>query len=113
MPRSRWPLAPLGPCGPPWALVGPPGTLWAGPLWAEPLWAGLALVGRALVGPPGPLWAPLGACGPGPCGRPWALIGQALMGPPGIHIYIYMIYVYIYIYIYTKLRGDVAFFSYT
>ena len=66
--------APLGPCGPgpcgsPWALVGPLG----------PLWASLgALVGPhcALVGLPwafvGPPWAlvrpPSGACGP-PLGR--------------------------------------------
>ena len=34
---------------PPWALVGLPGLLWAGPAWA--------LVGKALVGSPGPLWA--------------------------------------------------------
>ena len=61
-----------------WALVGP---CWPpGRLWAEPLWAPWALVGRALVGP-------LGACGPGPCGRPgplwalWALVGRALVGP--------------------------------
>ena len=59
--------APLGPYGPPWALVGralmgPPGPLWAGPLWAP-------------RGPYGP-----GPYGPGPCGPPgpswaWALIG--------------------------------------
>ena len=53
--------APLGPCGPPWGLVGLPGALWAGPLWAP--WA--------LVAPPGllwarPLWAPPGPHGPGP-----------------------------------------------
>ena len=51
--------ASLGPCGPPWALVGSPRPLWAGPLWA-----------------------PLGPCGKGPCGRPWALVGRALVGPP-------------------------------
>ena len=33
-------------------------------------------MGRALVGP-------LGPCGPGPCGPPWALVGRALVGPPG------------------------------
>ena len=27
-----------------------------------------ACVGRAFVGPPGPLWAPMGPCGPVPCG---------------------------------------------
>ena len=31
----------------------------------------------------GPLWAPMGTCGPGPCGPPWALVGRALMGPGG------------------------------
>ena len=39
---SAQPLwAPLGPCGPPWALVGTPGPFVgpAGPLWAGPLWA--------------------------------------------------------------------------
>ena len=29
------------------------------------------------------VWAPLGPCGPGPCGRPWALVGRALWAPPG------------------------------
>ena len=34
MPKTN---APLGPCGPPWALVGSPGRLWAEPLRAGPL----------------------------------------------------------------------------
>ena len=54
-------------------------------------------MGWALVSSPGPLWAPLGSCGPGPCwagplwaplgpcGPPWALAGRALVGPPGHH----------------------------
>ena len=28
-------------------------------------------------------WTPLGPCGPGPCGLPWALTCRALVGPPG------------------------------
>ena len=52
--------APLGPCGPPWAIVGPLGP--GGPLWAPWALVGLALVGRALVG--------------------LALVGLALVGPP-------------------------------
>ena len=56
-------LCMAGPCGLPWALVGPPAPVWARPLLA-----------------------PLGACGPpwvlvcslGPCGPLWALAGQAL-----------------------------------
>ena len=28
------------------------------------------------------LVGPLGRCGPGPCGHPWALVGQALGGSP-------------------------------
>ena len=98
-------MGPLGPCVPPWALVCPPGPLWAGPLWpppgplwapwalvgppgslwARPLWAPWALVGRALVGPLGPCglpWALVGPCGPSPCGPPWALMGRALISPP-------------------------------
>ena len=61
-PRAHWDL--VGPCGPPWALlgralvgpcalVGCPGLLWAGPLLA--------------VGPPGPLRA-----GPLRAGPVWA-----------------------------------------
>ena len=46
--------------------MGSPGFL-----WARHLWASLALV------------EPLGPCGPGPCGLPWALVGQALMGSYG------------------------------
>ena len=46
----------------------------AGPKFL-PLRAG-PRVARALVGPPGPLWAFLGPCGPGPC-------GQDPCGPPG------------------------------
>ena len=48
------------PCGPPWALVGSPWPLWAGPLcpWALVHWAFVGplgpFVGPALVGPPGP-----------------------------------------------------------
>ena len=89
------------PCGPP-----------------RPLWAG-------------PLWAPLGLCGPCPCGRmcarpwwaPWALVGRALVGPPWalmgwaiighsgrpiykhmhihMHMHVYVYIVYIYICMYT------------
>ena len=68
--------APLGPCGPPWALEGLPGLLWAplGPCGPGPCGLPRALVGRALVGPLGPLWAP------------WALMGWALMGHAGIYI---------------------------
>ena len=73
------------------ALVGPPGRP-CGLTWA--------LVGRAVEGPPGLLWAPLGPCGPGPCGPllgpclptwalmvgpcglPWVLMGWAPVGPP-------------------------------
>ena len=48
----------MGPCRSRWALVGPPGPLWAWPLWGP--WD--------LVGPPGrlwagPVWVPLGLCG--------------------------------------------------
>ena len=70
----------LGPCHDatiPWALVGRA----LGPLMAlvdspGPLWAGSC-------GPTGPLWAPLGPSGPGPCGLPWALVGRALVGSLG------------------------------
>ena len=48
----------MGSSGPSWALGSP------GPSGA------------------GPLWAPLGACGVGPCGAPWALVGRALADPP-------------------------------
>ena len=39
--------------------------------------------------PPEPLWAealsvPLGPCGRGPCGPPWALVRRALVGPLGL-----------------------------
>ena len=50
-------------------------------------------MGRALVGPPGSLWAgpfraTLGPCGPGPCWPPWALMGQV----DYIYIYRYSVY---------------------
>ena len=32
-----------GPCGLPWALVGAAGALWAGPVWVEPLYASCGL----------------------------------------------------------------------
>ena len=108
-------MASLGPCGPPWVLVGQalvgralaglPGRLWAplasfGPLWAGPFWApwavwapldlaGWALVGPdAPVGPPGLLWA-----GPLWAGPLWDRLspcgpgpcGPALAGPLGPH----------------------------
>ena len=64
----------LGPCGPPWALVGQalvgplvpcgPGPCGPrGPLLAAPLWAPWALIGQALM-------ASLGTYGPGPDGHP-------------------------------------------
>ena len=100
--RYMWPyiLYIKMPCGPP-----------------RPLWAG-------------PLWAPLGLCGPCPCGRmcarpwwaPWALVGRALVGPPWalmgwaiighsgrpiykhMHIHMHMhVYVYI-VYIYACIH---------
>ena len=58
---------PHSPCGPPWALEG-------------------------LLGP---LWAPLGPCGPGPYGPPLGPHGPGPYGPgpkgPGIYIYIYIL----------------------
>ena len=60
------------PCEPLWALFGSP--------WAL---AGRALVPRALVGHPGPLWAPLGPCGPDPCRSGACGLPCALVGSPG------------------------------
>ena len=84
--------APLGPCGPPWALSGwalvdPPGPLGAGPLWAS--WA--------LVDPPGTFWAgplraPLGPCGPRPLD---SLLGLTLKTQAEICVYMH-IYMYIH-----------------
>ena len=54
----------VGPCGPPWALMGCA-------LTGVPL----ALVGWALMAPPGLLWA--GRCGPGIYGP------LGLLAPPG------------------------------
>ena len=53
-----------GPCGPPWALVGPPKALMGQAL------VGWALMGRALVG--------RALMGRSLMGPPWALIGRAL-----------------------------------
>ena len=47
---------------------------------APPPWA---LASLAVVGTPGPLWAFLGICGPGPCRTPWALAGLAFVSPAG------------------------------
>ena len=60
-PGPLW--APLGPCGP--VPCGPSGPLWDGPLWDGPCGPPWALVGSP--GPlwAGPLWAPLGPRGPG------------------------------------------------
>ena len=75
---------------PPCALMGPMAP--PGPSWAEPEWAPLlswALIGWALIGPPGPSCVhPLGPCGPGPCGSPWALVPPpwALVGQGWIHM---------------------------
>ena len=88
----RPPLGPYGPgpCGLPWALVGPPQMVtrrhrfpWKirvnpiscdHPLWGGPPWALVGSPGplQAPLGPlwAGPLWASLGPCGPGPCGPP-------------------------------------------
>ena len=110
---------PLGPCGPPWALVGRAlvtpleRVLFRGVLFEEfgfgerdgklggikasrsfgngggTDWTSWALVCQAIVGPAGPLWAPLGVCGLGPCGplgpcgAPWAFVSQVLVGSPG------------------------------
>ena len=74
--------------GPPSALMGSALVGFPGPLWVRPLWAPLGTCGPpwaiALVGPPwaGALVASLGPCGAGPCGLPWALMGRALVGPP-------------------------------
>ena len=94
--RMGWACVALGPCGP--GFEGAPGPLWAVPLWGpwalvgqvrkSPPWA---LAGQAFLGPEplwaGPLSAPLGANGPGPCGlSPWAplgLMGQPLMSAHG------------------------------
>ena len=61
-PMKLFPLGPtgLGPCGPPWVLMGralmaPPGPLWTRPLWAVP-----------------------GSYGPGPYGPTWALVARPL-----------------------------------
>ena len=78
----------------PWALVGPPGRVRAGPLWAS----------LGPCGPPGPLWAgPLRASlGPyGPRHRD-SLLGLTLktkLTPPQ-YIFRYHICMYIDIYIY-------------
>ena len=75
---KKCPCGPLGPCagphGPPWALMGRAGPLWAGPLWAGPLWAGSLW---APLGPYGPVPYGPGSYGPGPYGPPWAIMGHS------------------------------------